>query len=122
MSVVLLAACTSPLPEPPPSTGPAPQPADRDRLAGLAAAAKDQRYVATYTLQAPDRPERTVTVAFGTDGTWVVAVPAGVLSGLADVAIYCVGRRAVPVPARAGRRYRGQPGPTSAHSRRAASR
>jgi hypothetical protein len=62
--------------------------ADRDLLAGLAAVAKDKRYVATYTLTAPDRPNRTVTVAFATDGTWVVAIPAGALSGLADVAMY----------------------------------
>jgi hypothetical protein len=64
------------------------QPADRDRLAGLAAAAKDKRYVATYTLSASKRPDRTVTVAVATDGSWVVAVPAGGLSGLADVAVF----------------------------------
>ena len=29
-----------------------------------------------------------MTVAFATDGTWVVAIPAGALSGLADVAMY----------------------------------
>jgi hypothetical protein len=85
---LLLAACGSPPPEPAPSAAPNPRPADRDQLAGLAAAAKDKRYVATYTLQTPDRPDRTVTAAVGTDGTWVVAVPAGILSGLADVAIY----------------------------------
>jgi hypothetical protein len=62
--------------------------ADRDRLAGLAAAAKDSRYLARYTLSAPNRPERTVIVAFGTDGTWVVGIPGGALSGLADIAIY----------------------------------
>jgi hypothetical protein len=85
---LLLTACGAPPPEPAPSAAPIPRPADRDQLAGLAAAAKDKRYVATYTLQTRDRPDRTVTAAVGTDGTWVVAVPAGVLSGLADVAIY----------------------------------
>jgi hypothetical protein len=88
LSVLLLAACSPGPPEPPPSSAPAPRPADRDQLAGLAAAAKDRRYVATYTLKEPDRPERTVTAAFGTDGTWLVAIPAGALSGLADVAVY----------------------------------
>jgi hypothetical protein len=88
LSILLLAACSAGPPEPAPSSAPAPRPADRDQLAGLAAAAKDRRYVATYTLREPDRPERTVTAAFGTDGTWLVAIPAGALSGLADVAVY----------------------------------
>jgi hypothetical protein len=64
------------------------QQGERDQLAGLAAAAKDKRYVARYTLTAPKRGDRTVTVAVATDGSWVVAVPAGALGGLADVAIY----------------------------------
>jgi hypothetical protein len=64
------------------------RPADRDRLAALAATAKDRRYVATYLLTSPDRRDRHVTAAFGNDGTWVVAVPEGALSGLADIAIY----------------------------------
>jgi hypothetical protein len=62
--------------------------AARDHLAGLAATAKDKRYVATYTLTSPNRPDRTVTAAFATDGSWVVAVPGGALSGLADIAVY----------------------------------
>ncbi|MGE5828061.1 MAG: hypothetical protein ACM30G_06800 [Micromonosporaceae bacterium] len=79
---------------PGPQPGPAPTPtalsrlADRDRLAGLAAAAKDRRYVATYLLTTPQRADRTVTVAVATDGTWLVAVPAGALGGLADVAMF----------------------------------
>jgi len=90
-----LAGCSSPAPEPGPTgaatpTGPAPA-SDRELLAGLAAAAKDNRYIARYTLTATGRPDRTVTVALGTDGSWVVAVPAGALSGLADVAIYSPG-------------------------------
>jgi hypothetical protein len=65
------------------------QPDERDQLAGLAAAAQDKRYVAKYTLSASKHtPDRTVTVAVATDGSWVVAVPAGALSGLADVAIF----------------------------------
>jgi hypothetical protein len=63
-------------------------PAERDALAGLAAAAKDRRYVATYTLSAPRRPDRTVTVAMASDGSWVVGIPGGALDGLADVAVF----------------------------------
>jgi len=83
-----LAGCGSTPPTPLPSTNVDTRLADRDRLAGLAAAAKDKRYVATYTLTTPSRPDRTVTVAFGADGTWVVAIPGAALSGLADIAIY----------------------------------
>jgi hypothetical protein len=80
---------------------------DRDALAGLAAAAKDRRYVATYTLTTPRRPDRTVTVAIATDGTWIVAVPGAALDGRVDVAVYrsdkglyqcAVGPAAGPVP------------------------
>jgi hypothetical protein len=84
----MVAGCASQPPAPLPSPSVDTRPADRDRLAGLAAAAKDQRYVATYTLSSPNRPNRTVTVAFAIDGTWVVAIPGGALSGLADVAMY----------------------------------
>ena len=70
---------------------PSVQPAARDQLAGLAAAAKDKRYVATYTLSTAKRADRTVTVAVATDGSWVVAVPAGALGGLADIAIFHAG-------------------------------
>ncbi len=85
-----LGACGSPAPlEPAPTIDT--RPADRDRLAGLAAAAKDRRYVATYTLSSTDRPDRTVTAAFGLDGTWVVAIPGGALDGLADIAIFYSG-------------------------------
>jgi hypothetical protein len=83
-----VAGCGSTPPAPTPTPGVESRPADRDELAGLAAAAKDKRYVATYTLTTPDRADRTVTVAFGVDGTWVVAIPAGALSGLADIAMY----------------------------------
>jgi hypothetical protein len=83
-----LAGCGSTAPSPLPSTTLDTRLADQDRLAGLAAAAKDKRYVATYTLTTMNRPNRTVTAALGTDGTWVVAVPGGALSGLADIAVY----------------------------------
>ncbi len=92
-----LTGCGSGGPNPLPSTTLDTRLADRDHLAGLAAAAKDQRYVATYTLTTPNRPDRTVTVAFATDGSWVVAVPGGALSGLADVAVYRSTDGAVPV-------------------------
>ncbi len=62
--------------------------ADRDALAALAAAAKDRHYIATYTLSAAGRPDRTVTVAIATDGSWIVGVPGGALGGLADVAVF----------------------------------
>jgi hypothetical protein len=73
---------------PPPTAQVSSRPAERDQLAGLAAAAKDKRYVATYTLSVAKRPDRTVTVAVGTDGSWLVAIPAGALGGLADVAMF----------------------------------
>jgi hypothetical protein len=88
LAVSIIAGCGSTPPTPTPTQGVEQRPADRDQLAGLAAAAKDRRYVATYTLSTPNRNDRTVTVAFGTDGTWVVAIPGAALSGLADVAVY----------------------------------
>jgi hypothetical protein len=84
-----LGACTGDAP--PPDTTPsatAPPQTDRDRLAGLVASAKDRRYLATYTLQAPNRPDRIVTVAYGVDGSWVVSIPGGAWSGLADIAMF----------------------------------
>jgi hypothetical protein len=84
----LVACAGAPPPGDLPTPTALPPQADRDRLAGLAAAAKDRRYVATYTLSTPKRSDRTVTVAVATDGSWVVAVPAGALSGLADIAMF----------------------------------
>jgi hypothetical protein len=83
-----LGSCSGERPEPDPAPSVGAPAADRDALAGLAAAAKDRRYVATYTLTAAKRPDRTVTVALATDGSWVVAVPGGALDGLADVAVF----------------------------------
>jgi hypothetical protein len=86
--LVALAACNSALPQATPTpTATSPQP-DRDHLAGLAAAAEGDAYVATYKLSVSGRPDRTVTVAIGTDGSWVVAIPASGLSGLADLAMF----------------------------------
>jgi hypothetical protein len=88
LSGLLLGSCSGERPDPDPAPSVSARPADRDALAGLAAAAKDRRYVATYTLTAAKRPDRTVTVAIGNDGSWVVAVPGGALDGLADVAVF----------------------------------
>jgi hypothetical protein len=85
--VAAAAGCNSPLPTSSPTpTSTAPRP-DRDRLAGLAAAAEGDAFVATYKLTTSGRGDRTVTVAIGTDGSWVVALPATALSGLADKAL-----------------------------------
>ncbi len=92
--VLTLGACGGGEP-PSPDPGPVPTldagPTDRDRLAALAAAAKDRRYLATYLLTGADGPDRTVIAVFATDGTWVVVLPASALSGLADIAIYYSG-------------------------------
>jgi hypothetical protein len=58
-----------------------------DQLAGVAAAAHDRRYAATYTLASHGRSDRTVLVTLATDGSWVVDVPGGALGGGADVAM-----------------------------------
>lgn len=59
----------------------------RGQLAAHAAAAKDQRYAALYTLTSPDRPDRTVVVTRAGDGGWRVDIPGGALGGTADVAV-----------------------------------
>jgi hypothetical protein len=85
----ILCGCSSPpgtAGDPGPSTNADPD--VRDQLAAHAAAAKDRRYVATYTLVKEGRPDRTVTVAVATDGSWVVAVPGGLLGGLVNAAIF----------------------------------
>jgi hypothetical protein len=92
LGTVLLAAaltgCAATPPEPAPSPTPTSPQSDRDHLAGLAAAAQGNAYVATYQLTTSGRGPRTVTVAIGTDGSWVVALPATALSGLADIAMF----------------------------------
>jgi hypothetical protein len=59
----------------------------RDVLAARAAAAKDRRMVAFYTLSTTDRADRTVTVTRAVDGGWRVDIPGGALDGTADVAV-----------------------------------
>jgi len=86
----VLSGCSSPpttAGEPTETTNPPGQDV-RDQLAGHAAAAKDQRYVATYSLAKEGRPDRTVTVAVAADGSWVVAIPGGLLGGLVNAAIF----------------------------------
>jgi hypothetical protein len=93
VGALALAGCTSsPPPVDPVPTVDGAQP-DRDRLAGLAALAEDRHFVATYTLTAPQRADRTITVASGTDTarSWVVGIPGGAMSGLANLAMYGTG-------------------------------
>lgn len=62
----------------------------RSDLARRVAAAKDRRYVASYTWTGGGGGTRTVTVAVALDGTWRVDVPGGALGGQANIAL--VGR------------------------------
>jgi len=57
------------------------------QLAGLAAAAHDQRYVAAYTLSGTGTPGRSLLASLATDGTWQVDVEGGALGGGGNVAI-----------------------------------
>jgi hypothetical protein len=88
VAVFAVSGCSGDPPSPPPTPSVGTHQADRDSLAGLAAAAKDRRYVATYTLSSARRDDRTVTVAVASDASWVVAVPGGALDGLADIAVF----------------------------------
>jgi hypothetical protein len=88
----VLASCTAHppiLPDETPTGSPVPTaPTDPwGQLAARVAAARDNRYTATYTWQKPGRPTRTVTVTIATDGSWLVAIPGGALGGTADVAV-----------------------------------
>jgi hypothetical protein len=89
--VLLLAGCDSAPPTPEPTTSQSPPPTGapeaRDQLAALAAAAEDRHLVASYTLSASGRPDRTVTVTDATDGSWRVDIPGGALGGTADVSV-----------------------------------
>ncbi|MER7001552.1 hypothetical protein ABT297_00660 [Dactylosporangium sp. NPDC000555] len=88
---VLVAACgSSGAPDPGVSLArtPAPtQPDPRGMLAARVAVAKDQRYVAAYTLTVPNKAPRSILVSIATDRTWRVDVQGGALGGTADVAI-----------------------------------
>jgi hypothetical protein len=92
LGATALAGCgTTPpvLPDATPGDGTAATaPADPwGQLAGRVAAARDNRYMAAYTLQSRGRPARTVAVTIATDGSWLVAVPGGALGGTADIAV-----------------------------------
>lgn len=93
---LLLSGCGSsgsPSPESPttPAGIPVPaQPDPRGLLAARVAVAKDQRYVAAYTLTAQGRAPRSILVSIASDRTWRVDIQGGALGGTADVAI--VGR------------------------------
>jgi hypothetical protein len=57
------------------------------RLAARVAAAQDKRYTAGYTLTSKGRAPRMVGVTIAQDGSWLVTIPGGALSGAADVAV-----------------------------------
>jgi hypothetical protein len=78
---------TGPNPAPVESTSAVPTaPTDaRAQLAGLAAAAKDRRMVAFYTLSARGRTDRTVAVTLAGDGSWRIDVPGGAHGGAVDI-------------------------------------
>ncbi|WP_238017494.1 hypothetical protein KZZ52_57815 [Dactylosporangium sp. AC04546] len=63
------------------------QPDPRGMLAARVAVAKDQRYIAAYTLTAQGKSPRSILVSIATDRTWRVDVQGGALGGTADVAI-----------------------------------
>lgn len=90
MAVVLgVVACTG---QPPvltePSSAPPTGPSDAwGQLAARAAAARDRRYTASYSLTSHNRAARTVVVTVAQDGSWLVMVPGGALGGTTDVAI-----------------------------------
>jgi hypothetical protein len=75
-------------PDQSPSARPATAPADPwGQLAARVAAARDNRYVAAYSLVSRGRAARTVTVTVARDGSWIVTIPGGGLGGGADIAI-----------------------------------
>ncbi len=75
-------------PDQTPSARAATAPADPwGQLAARVAAARDNRYVASYSLVSKGRAARTVSVTVATDGSWIVTVPGGALGGGADIAI-----------------------------------
>ncbi|WP_433081106.1 hypothetical protein ACQP1P_45090 [Dactylosporangium sp. CA-052675] len=63
------------------------QPDPRGLLAARVAVAKDQRYVAAYTLTVQGKAPRSVLVSIASDRTWRVDIQGGALGGTADVAI-----------------------------------
>ena len=87
--LLAVAGCTSQAPAPAPTAEPVHTgPLDaRVLLAGFAAAAKDHRFSAGYTLSQPRLPARTVTVTVATDGSWRLDIPGGALGGQANVTV-----------------------------------
>ncbi|MEJ3742235.1 hypothetical protein WEI85_02895 [Actinomycetes bacterium KLBMP 9797] len=89
--LVGLGACGSGDPAPPAEESPSAAPTGptdaRVQLAGLAAAAKDRKLTATYTLVSPGRTDRTVTVITATDGSWLIEIPQAALGGTVDVSM-----------------------------------
>ncbi|NUT33399.1 MAG: hypothetical protein HOV79_10020 [Hamadaea sp.] len=88
MTAAVITGCGStPLPQAEQTPGPSVPGDPRTQLAARAAAAKDLRHVASYTLKTPDRPDRTVLVSLAKDGGWLVSVPGTALGGTVDVAL-----------------------------------
>ncbi|MDG4791249.1 hypothetical protein O7626_36045 [Micromonospora sp. WMMD1102] len=88
--VALSAGCgtDTPAPAATPTAPAASQPADaREQLAALAAAAQDRQLTAVYTLTAPGRPDRSISVVRAADRSWRVDVPGGALGGSADISL-----------------------------------
>ncbi|MDG4804219.1 hypothetical protein [Micromonospora sp. WMMD980] len=87
----LLAACATDHPRTAPADGADPVPvqvdAARDELAGLAAAAQDLHFVATYAWAPPGGPSRTVTWTSANDDSWRVDVPGWGQGGTVDVSL-----------------------------------
>lgn len=74
-------------PEPSASTVSTPPRDPRAQLAGLAAAAKDRRFFAGYTLTRGGGAPRTVLAVLAADGSWRFDVPGGALGGQANVSV-----------------------------------
>lgn len=92
VAVLAAAGCgTTPLPQEDQTTGPSLPGDPRTQLAARAAAAKDLRHAASYTLKTPDRPDRTVLVTLAKDGGWLVSVPGTALGGTVDIALAATG-------------------------------
>jgi hypothetical protein len=92
VAVAIAAALVTACSDPPPTTddqisGPAAPGDPRSLLAARAAAAKDLRQTALYSLKTPGKPDRTVSVTFAQDGGWRVDVPATALGGTVDISL-----------------------------------
>ncbi len=88
LAVASATGCTSARPAADPSASATAAELDpRAELAGLAAAAKDRRFYAGYTLSQPGRSDRPIVVTMAVDGSWRIDVPGGALGGQADVSV-----------------------------------